>query len=69
MTPPPHLNIFHCYPHQPPLPHKNFYCTPTPQKDHEAPCPAARHHPTQPTTTTLPSHHLFYCLGLDTRKV
>ena len=37
-----------------------------PQNDHEAPCPAAKHHPTQPIHH--PSHHLFYCLGLDTRK-
>ena len=35
ITPSPHLNIFHCYPHQPPLPlpHKNFCCTSdTPKK-------------------------------------
>ena len=70
MTPPPHLNIFHCYPHQPPLPLppiKFLLYIRHNQKDHEAPCPAAQHHPTQPIHH--PSHHLFYCLGLDTRKV
>ena len=58
MTPPPDLNIFHCYPHQPPLPLppppiKFLLYIRHPQKDHEAPCPAAQHHPTQPFTTPV----------------
>ena len=53
-------------------PHKKFYCTSNTPKDHKAPVPPLRpktigHNPL--TTTTLPSHHLFYYLGLDTRKV
>ena len=49
MTLPPHLNIFHCYPHQPLLPPTGISIVhPTPSKNHEAPCPAAQHHPTQP---------------------
>ena len=60
LNPPPHLNIFHCYPHQPllPPPYKNFYCTSDiPQKDHGPPDlrpNTIRHNPLN--TTTLPSH-------------
>ena len=57
MTPPPHLNIFHCYPYQPPLPLPpyNFCCTSdTPKKIMRPPAlrpNSIRHNPfTTPVT-------------------
>ena len=72
------LKTSHCYPHQlhlpppppPPPPIRISTVHPTCPKDDEAPPlrpETIGHNPL--TATTLPNHHLFYCLGLDTRKV